>query len=212
MEQGIFSECREGTDLNALAIVQAAWKGLNPDRVWDVHAHLFGNGPQRPGHLGRPDFDKPFWPAARVRHAFFSNAGCVGSDDNQLDQGMVKRINRLVDDFPAGAKVMLLAFDFTYDERGKQLKEHTTFSVPNKYRAEDRRARPDRFEWIASIHPARDGCRRRARVGQEAGARAVKWLPPTMNIDLRAPSSVAFYDHLARLDMPLLVHLGRSRQ
>ena len=44
MEQGLFSECREGTDLNALPIVQAAWKGLNPERVWDVHAHLFGNG------------------------------------------------------------------------------------------------------------------------------------------------------------------------
>ena len=119
MEQGLFSECREGTDLNALAIVQAAWKGLNPDRVWDVHAHLFGNGRSGQGIWVAPDFDKPFWPAARVRHAFFSNAGCVGSDDNQLDQGMVKRINRLVDDFPAGAKVMLLAFDFTYDERGK---------------------------------------------------------------------------------------------
>ena len=44
MEQGLFSECREGTNLNALPIVQAAWKGLNPERVWDVHAHLFGNG------------------------------------------------------------------------------------------------------------------------------------------------------------------------
>ena len=211
MEQGLFSECREGTNLNALPIVQSAWKGLNPERVWDVHAHLFGNGRSGAGIWVAPEFDHPFWPAARVRHAFYANAGCVGSDENQWDQGMVKRLSRLVDDLPAGARVMLLAFDFTYDERGKQLKEQTTFSVPNKYAQRIAASRPDRFEWIASIHPAREDAITELEWAKGAGARAVKWLPPTMGIDLRAPSSVAFYDALARLDMPLLVHVGEEQ-
>jgi mannonate dehydratase len=210
-EQGLFGECREGSNLNALPIVQAAWKGLDPDKVWDVHAHLFGNGRSGGGIWVAPDFDRPFWPEARIRHAFFANAGCVGEDPNQWDQGMVKRLNRLVDDLPAGARVMLLAFDFTYDERGKRLKEKTTFSVPNKYAQRVAAARPDRFEWIASIHPAREDAIAELEWARSAGARAVKWLPPTMGIDLRAPASVAFYDALARLDLPLLVHVGEEQ-
>src|SRR5690349_19639816 len=74
LEQGLFGECREGTNLNALPIVQAAWKGLDPARVWDVHAHLFGNGRSGEGIWVASEFDHPFWPAARVRHAFYANA------------------------------------------------------------------------------------------------------------------------------------------
>jgi predicted TIM-barrel fold metal-dependent hydrolase len=211
LEQGLLGECREGNGLGDLPIVKAAWRGLDPDRVWDVHAHLFGNGRSASGIWIDPDFDDPKSIPARVRHTFFSNAGCVGEDPDRWDQAMVARIVRLVDDMPTGAKVMLLAFDFTYDDTGTQRKDLTTFSVPNKYAHRIARSRPDRFEWICSIHPNRPDAMSELEWSKANGARAVKWLPSTMGIDLRAPASVAFYNALARLDMPLLVHVGEEQ-
>ena len=210
LEQGLMSECRNGRNLGAMPVVQAAWRGLKPNRVWDVHAHLFGNGRSGGGIWLDPAFEQQSI-GGRVRHAFFSNAGCVGEDVDHWDQQMVARITHLADDMPTGVKLMLLAFDFTYDESGRQRKDLSTFSVPNKYAHRIAQSRPDRFEWIASVHPNRPDAIPELEWAKRNGARAVKWLPPTMAIDLRAPASVAFYDSLARLDMPLLVHLGEEQ-
>ena len=208
LEQGLMGECREGANLAALPIVRDAWAGLRADRVWDVHAHLFGNGRSGQGIWVEPDYDRPRSLGARVRHAFFSNAGCVGPDEDRMDQAMVARLSRLVDDLPPGAKVMLLAFECTYDEAGKRREDLTTFCVPNDYAQRIAKSRPDRYEWIASVHPYRADAIQALEAARAGGARAVKWLPPTMGIDLRAPQSLAFYDALQRLDLPLLVHVG----
>lgn len=211
LEQGLMGPCREGRDLLREPHVARAWNGLRAERVWDVHTHLFGNGRSGGGIWVEPDYDRPRSIGARVRHAFFTNAGCVGDDEDRLDQGMVERLVRLVDDCPPGAKFMLLAFDFTFDESGARREDLTTFSVPNAYAQRIARMRPERFEWIASIHPYRVDAVAQLEAARQGGARAVKWLPPAMGIDLTSPKCDAFYAALARLDMPLLVHLGEEQ-
>ncbi|MDQ3028363.1 MAG: amidohydrolase [Pseudomonadota bacterium] len=211
LEQGLMGACATGRDLARNPWVEKAWQGLRPERVWDVHTHLFGNGRSRGGIWVEPDYDRPRSLGARVRHAFFMNAGCVGDDEDRLDQGMVARLSQLADDCPQGAKFMLLAFDFTHDEGGRRREDLTTFSVPDAYALRVAQSRPDRFEWIASIHPYRGDALARLDAAHAAGARAVKWLPPTMGIDLGAPQSLAFYDALARIRMPLLVHVGEEQ-
>jgi len=211
LEQGLMSECREEGRVADLPAVQAAWRGLRADRVWDVHAHLFGNGRSGGGIWVAPEFDHPTGIEARVRHAFFSNGGCVGKDEGRMDQAMVDRLVRIVADFPPGARVMLLAFDFTYDDRGERREDLTTFCVPNRYAQKVASAHPDRFEWVASVHPNRPDAVAELEWAKRNGARAVKWLPPTMGIDMRSPASLAFYDVLERLDLPLLVHLGEEQ-
>ena len=106
---------------------------------------------------------------------------------------------------------MLLAFDFTYDESGRRREDLTTFCVPNAYARRVAASKPGRFEWIASIHPYRTDALSELEGARSAGARAIKWLPPTMAIDLSSPRCLAFYDALARLDMPLLVHVGEEQ-
>lgn len=210
-EQGLKGECREAVNLMGEPVMRAAWEGLRPDRVWDVHAHLFGNGRSGGGIWVEPDYDHPQSMGARVRHTFFMNAGCVGGDDDRIDQGMLARLARIADDFPAGAKFMLLAFDFTYDEDGKQRRDLTTFSVPNAYALKVAQGKPERFEWIASVHPYRADAVAELEVAKASGARAVKWLPPSMGIDMRARQCLAAYDALRRLDLPLLVHVGEEQ-
>ncbi len=106
---------------------------------------------------------------------------------------------------------MLLAFDFTYDETGKKREDLTTFSISNEYAQRVARARPDRFEWIASVHPYREDAVPALEAAKAGGARAVKWLPPTMNIDLASPRCVPVYEALVRLNLPLLIHVGEEK-
>ena len=194
-EQGVMNECRAANALSpaANALLQAAWQGLRPDGVWDCHVHLFGNGRGGSGIYVNPAFERGWNPASRVRHAFFMNAACAGRDDDAIDAQVVARLTQLADAFPAGAKLMLLAFDDTYDENGRR-PDLTTFSVPNAYAQRIARTRPDRFEWICSIHPYRADALAALALAKEGGARAVKWLPSTMNIDPASPRCAPFYD------------------
>jgi mannonate dehydratase len=211
LEQGLNSDCKSFGGLAGNALFAEAWKGLNPDRVWDVHVHLFGNGRSGGGVWVEPDYDHPKSLGARVRHAFFKNGGCTGEDEDRMDQAMVARLVAVADDFPVGARFMLLAFDFTYDESGRKREDLTTFSVPDAYARRVAQARPDRFEWIASVHPYRADAVQALEAARAAGARAVKWLPPSMGIDLRNPKCLPVYDALARLNLPLLVHVGEEQ-
>lgn len=211
LEQGLMGDCGKAHDMLRNPWVAAAWRDLRPERVWDMHVHLFGNGRSGGGIWVEPEYDRPRSIGARVRHAFFMNAGCVGEDENRLDQGMVARLVHIADECPRGAKFMLLAFDFTYDEGGRKREDLTTFAVPNAYARRIDATRPDRFEWIASVHPYRPDALEELQAARDGGARAVKWLPPTMGIDLRSPRTAAFYDALERLDLPLLVHVGEEQ-
>jgi uncharacterized protein len=211
LEQGLMGECGKAHDVLRNPWVAAAWRDLRPERVWDVHAHLFGNGRSGGGIWVEPEYDRPRSIQARIRRAIFMNAGCVGDDEDRLDQGMVARLVHLADEHPPGARFMLLAFDFTYDEDGRRREDLTTFAVPNAYARRIAATRPDRFEWIASVHPYRPDALEELRAARDGGARAVKWLPPVMGIDLRSPRTAAFYDALERLDLPLLVHVGEEQ-
>jgi mannonate dehydratase len=174
-------------DPNVLAqpIVAAAWEGLKPDRVWDSHAHLFGNGQSGQGIWLHEDYERTF-SMARQRRRFFEDAACGGADQQRLDQGIVERLRRLADDFPAGAKVVLLAFDFAHDESGKLRKDLTAFHIPNEYAARIARERPERFEWMASVHPYREDAVAALEAAKRDGARGIKWLPPAMGSIPRA--------------------------
>ncbi|MBC8022182.1 MAG: amidohydrolase family protein, partial [Burkholderiales bacterium] len=212
-EQGVMNECRQPSAglLAANPLVEAAWSGLRPDRVWDCHVHLFGNGRSESGIFVDPAFEGGWSPASRARHAFFMNAACAGRDESAIDTQVVARLAMLADSMPPGAKLMLLAFDDTYDESGRRRPDLTTFSVPNGYAQRVAQSRRDRFEWVASVHPYREDALDALAKSKSGGARAVKWLPPTMAIDLASSRCLPFYDALVRLDLPLLVHMGEEQ-
>ena len=117
---------------------------------------------------------------------------------------------RLARDFPAGARWLLFAFERAHDDAGRPRDDWSTFHVPNGYAAAVARAHAERFEWVASIHPYRDDALDALDAAVGAGARAMKWLPSAMNIDLRDPRCRPFYDRLARHALPLVVHCGEE--
>lgn len=188
-------------------LVQAAWDGIDPQRFWDCHVHLIGTGDSGSGLWVNPNMQSLRYPVQWAQRAFYLNASCT-PDGDRADDTYVARLSALLDDFPAGARAMLLAFDYFYDEEGRRVPEASTFFTPNDYAARRARENPERFEWIASIHPYRADAVAALHEAAGQGARAVKWLPPAQGMDPASPLCDPFYETAVELDMPLLVHAG----
>lgn len=212
-EQGFINPCLDSlpTRLAQHELVQAAWHGLRPDNVWDSHAHLLGTGDSGNGIRVSADMDSLLHPLQYAQKRFFLNGGCASGDSDGIDQGYLRRMNRLMGDMRNGSKLLLLAFDRYYTEAGAADERHTTLYIPNNYAQQVAQQYPDRYEWAASIHPYRRDCVAALNDAATQGARAIKWLPAAMGIDPASPLCDRFYTALARHDMPLITHAGTER-
>jgi mannonate dehydratase len=209
-EDGLWNPCPEEPLPQALLdhpLVQSAWQGIDPGRCWDCHVHLVGSGDGDSGIWVNPQMHSVAHPIQWVQGVFYYNASCT-SNDGMSDRRFVERLVWLQQQLPAGMKLMLLAFDYNYDESGERHLERSPFYTPNAYAAAVAEQYPDRFEWIASIHPYRRDAVAALREAVSKGARAVKWLPAAHGMDPGSPLCDAFYQAAAELDIPLLVHAG----
>lgn len=192
-------------------IVQAAWDGIDAAQVWDCHAHLAGIGDGGGGIHINPRMLSLLHPAEYIQRLFYLNAGCAHQAPGQVDQSYVERVHNLADGMAPGFKLLLFAFEQTYDAQRQPRPDLTAFHVPNAYAQAVAQAHPAYFEWACSIHPLREDCVEALEAAVRNGARAVKWLPPAMGIDPAAPYCDRFYEALARLDVPLISHAGEEK-
>jgi len=148
-------------------------------------------------------------PLQYTQFKFYLNAACT--DSGHVDSSFLRRLLELHTELPVGAKLLLLAFDYTYDEKRNQQKTQSAFHTPNAYAAKTARAHPHQFEWIASIHPYRQDCVEALHKAVKQKARAIKWLPPAMGINPASPLCDRFYAAMKKYDIPLLVHAGAEK-
>lgn len=186
------------------------WEGIDPTQLLDVHAHLLGTGDSGSGCWVDPRLTQWWHPVEHLRQRMILNGACVPADSQAVDHAYVARLTQLADAFPVGARWLLFAFDEALDGHGTRRPDWTTFHVPDAYARQVAAGRPDRFGWVASIHPARPDAVERLDSALQSGAAAVKWLPSAMNIDLRSPRLTPFYDRLAAARVPLIVHVGEE--
>ena len=191
-------------------LVRAAFEGIDPRALWDVHAHLLGTGDSGSGCSVHPSLSSWWHPIEMLRRRAILNAACVRGDAPSIDRAYVERLAALTRDFPPGARWLLFAFDRAHDDDGRASPEHTTLHVPDRYAAEVAAGTPERFGWVASIHPYAEDALARIDRAVAAGAKAIKWLPSAMNIDPRSPRCRPFYDRIASLRTPLIVHCGEE--
>lgn len=192
-------------------LTQAGFAGLNAENVWDCHAHLLGLGESGGGAWVTPKMQS-FW---RVRlyaqYRFYLNAACVEVDKGNVDRDYLARLMSLMNDFPAGYRAMVMAFDRTHDVAGKAQLDQSAFYLPNSYASGMAKANPARLLWTASIHPYREDAVEEVAKVVAAGAVAIKWLPPAMGIDPASPRCDKFYAELAKHDLPLITHGGEEK-
>jgi len=212
-EDGFTNPCLGASlpkDLADNELIAAAWQGVDANQCWDCHTHLLGLGDSGGGAWVNPDMRELGHPILRAQFAFFLNAACV-DESTRVDSDYVSRLLAYQAGLASGTRLMLLAFDYAYDGDGRRLAEDSQFHIPNSYARDVARRHPGHFEWTASIHPYRKDALDALEEAARDGARAVKWLPPSMNIDPASPRCDAFYESLARLGLPLLSHAGLER-
>jgi len=208
--EGVLNPCLRmpvPNDLLNHDLVLSAWEGINPDGFRDVHTHLLGAGDSDSGIYLHPSMQDVFSPAQYVRFKFYMNASCAESETG-IDRGYVYQLSQHMASFPVGAKAMLLGFDFNHNEHGEVNKDKTPFHTPNAYVQKVVEQNPNRFEWIASIHPYREDCVEELEKVVRGGAKAIKWLPPVMGIDPSSDRCDRFYAALVKHNIPLLTHAG----
>lgn len=192
-------------------LVLSALEGFDAGKLVDTHAHLLGTGDSGSGCTVHPSLYQWWQPFEVLRRKGILNAACVDEGAPSIDRAYVERIATLAGDFPAGARWWLFAFGRAHDDAGRPDPAHSTFYVPDAYAAQVARQHPARFDWVASIHPYRDDAISALDGALAQGAKAVKWLPGSMNIDLRDPRSLAFAERTARAGLPLIVHCGEEK-
>ena len=213
-EQGFWNPChaRLPRRLANHELVQRAWDGIDAAQVWDSHSHLIGTGDSGSGIYVSPRTESLLDPGQYARRLFFLNAGCVhDAATGSVDRAYVERMRNLIDGMRRGAKMVLLAFERAYDERGEPDLAHTIFHIPNAYAQDVARRHPEDFEWAASIHPYRKDALEALEQAKRDGARAVKWLPSAMGIDPASPRCDRFFEALTKLNLPLIAHAGLER-
>lgn len=199
------------SDLASHELVLAAFAGLDPAQVWDAHAHLVGTGDSGCGAYVNPSTESWLNPVERIRRKVLMAAACVDdAPDGGVDRRYLERLEVLMAAFPPGFRMALFAFDHAVDDDGRERPEQSTFHTPNDWAAAVARMYPQRFEWVASVHPYRPDAIERLDAAAAVGARAVKWLPSSMNIDPGSARCDAFYARLAYHDLPLVIHCGEE--
>lgn len=209
-DEGMFNPCHLGTTPRSLLehdLLKQAWDGVDPYQFWDTHTHLIGVGDGDSGIYLHPSMQDLLSPAQYVRYRFYINASCADRGLG-IDHGFVQRLSQLLAEFPAGAKCMALAFDYHHNNSGNRDLERSPFHTPNEYARRVAQTMPERFEWLASIHPYREDCVEALELAIQQGARGVKWLPPVMGIDPASEKCDRFYTAMARHQIPLLTHAG----
>lgn len=190
-------------------LMLSALSGLDASQFWDSHVHLIGTGDSGAGLWVNPDMQSLLHPLQFAQFRFYLNAACADAD--RIDTSYVTKLSALHKQLPAGARLLLLAFDHCYDEQGQLRLKLSAFHTSNDYAASVAKQHPGQFEWIASIHPYREDCVEALDQVVSAGARAIKWLPPAMGINPGSPLCDRFYRAAKRHNIPLLIHAGEEK-
>ncbi len=213
LTQGLLNACHADMPqhLRTHALVAAAWHGLDPRNVWDVHCHLLGTGDSGSGIWINPTLERIWQPAQYLQRLFYMNASCAHQSPGRVDASVVDRLLNQSEAMAPGFRTLLLAFDWARDEAGAPLRERSTFHVPDAYAADVAAQHPEVFEWAASVHPYAPDALDRLDAAKARGARAVKWLPSAQGIDPASERCDRFYEKLKYLRLPLISHAGDER-
>jgi mannonate dehydratase len=203
-----FRECLNGElppEFAKNEFIQAALQGIDPAQIWDGHVHLIGLGDAGSGVWVNPQSQSLINPKQYLQFQFYLKASCP-TPNMPVDQGYLDHLKKL--HWGKNMRFLLLAFDYSYNEQGERIEEHSAFHTPNEYAAKVCRENPQQFGWLASVHPYRKDCVEALSQAVKEGALGVKWLPPAMGINPSSPLCDKFYEAMAKFNLPLLCHGG----
>ena len=110
--------------------VSEALTDLDRKKVWECHVHLLGTGDETGSDVWvNPEMDSLWHPIQAIQKRFYMNASCVTVEQGG-DAAYLERLIALSNPM-ADTRLMLLAFDYSYDEYGQRRRDLSTFYVSN---------------------------------------------------------------------------------
>lgn len=202
-------ELRTSLSAGARQLISAAYRGIDPEQLADLHVHLVGDQTGGNGAVITPSAKSWRYPTRRVQFQIYLSAAGV-EDPAQLDVQYVARLVDLIRNSEVHGRYFLYAMDRHYRPDGTPDPEQTPFYVPNDYVFFLARQYPEFFVPVISIHPYRADALAELDSWAQRGLRYVKWLPNSMGIDPGSDLAEPFYRKLLEHNMVLLVHTGRE--
>lgn len=129
-----------------------------------------------------------------------------GTLQGDLDRLYARHLARLVRGSSLGG-ACIFSQDGVYDSRGRRLRQHEVFTVPNEWVF--RVARLDsRLLPVVSIHPGRPDAMEELERCLAAGAVMLKLLPNCNNVDCNDRRYKPFWNRMAESGLPFIAHVG----
>jgi len=168
----------------------------------DMHVHIVGNGSGGSGCWMRvTGLHRPMaW--FMLRHIGLP----ISVLSTDLDRLYVERLLELVRTSSL-RRIVILAHEQVYDERGSVMEGFGSMYVPNDYVLKLAREHAE-FLPAISIHPARTDALEELERCLEAGAVMMKILPNCQNINCNDRRHKKFWERMAEAKLPLLAHTG----
>ena len=171
--------------------------------ILDLHCHVAGTGAGNSGCCVSDRLRKSW------KLGFYLRSFGVSRQELR-EHGDVIGGERLAQSLAASRRVgraVILAMDGAVDASGQLDLARTEFYVPNEFVAAVTAAHTNLL-FGASINPYRPDSLARLDWAATHGTRLVKWLPSIQLIDPADERLTPFYQRLAALHLPLLVHTG----
>jgi predicted TIM-barrel fold metal-dependent hydrolase len=203
-------ELKQGLSSEARALVDRAFQGIDPTRLFDYHTHIAGVGAGGTGCFVNPGMRTPLYPVRWFKYKIYISASRVKRMEN-ADQEIVLRLVDLVRNIPHHGRHNLLAFDKYYNPDGTVNERKTEFYVPNEYVFALAAEYPDVFSPAMSVHPYRADALDELSRWAGKGGRIVKWLPNSMGMDPADARCDGYYRRMKELGLILLVHAGEEQ-
>ena len=173
-------------------------------KTLDIHVHLFGIGDNGSNcRLLKGTAEGPlFW--------YLSTKLRLRERDETIDEGYVLALAEQVEKSGLD-RVVVLAQDAVYDDRGEVDWGRTSFYVPNDYLLDVVSRYPQRMIPCVSINPRRADAIPELERCVAKGARILKIHPPTQGVDLADAKRFApFFRRCADLQVIVMVHTGHE--
>jgi len=174
---------------------------LKPGDVIDIHVHLGGPADE--------NNEMYFWSRNFTHSVAFEGIKMVTrlNAANVNGPRFISVLLRQLQKSKFVNKLVLLGLDAVFSEDRARQPEKTHLFVSNAYLEHLNRIYPQMLIGC-SVHPYAPDALRRLWECAAAGAVLCKWLPSSQAIDPTHPLSVKFYQALAHLNLPLLLHVG----
>jgi len=174
-----------------------------PRGILDMHCHVAGIGAGGSGAWVSEELRKS-WKFPLYLNCFETSKDAL-LESNDMDSA--DRIARCISDSKYVDDAVIIGLDAPHDQKGEINLDRAEVVVPNRLVHAMAKRHPE-LHFGASVHPNRPDAVEELYWSKENGAVLLKWLPNIQDIDPSDERFVLFYETLAKLELPLLTHVG----